>query len=475
MLALVVRLYHITFPLTGWQSWRQADTASIARNFHEEEQNILYPKIDWRGDTEGYVESEFQIYPFTVSVLYDLFGINDSLGRMLSVIFSLLTVYGIFLLVRKIIDGKAALWSAFIYSILPLNIYFGRAFMPEPLMLMCSVYGIYFFTKWAGDDKTKDYFLSAVFICLAALVKLPALYLGLPLAYLCYKKYGSKFIFNLKVWLFVILVFVPVVLWYYHAHLLNMQTGLSFSIWNAGKDKWGMIGPLLTIKFYNDIFFKSIAERHLTYGAFFVFLWGLFLKREHKLEKLFDWWLIGMIVFIFLAPQAHLAQEYYQLPFTIPASVFIAKVFSKYVRLEEFKKSFSENKTAFSFLIICLVSIFILSFLRVRNFMKSENYDTPVFKLAEDVNLHSEKGDKFITITESNPNMLYLISRKGWTGFPDEISDNYVNLKINKGARFITGEKNVFRTDDQKQRFNKLKDENEVLVENESYYLIKLK
>ena len=122
ILSFLIRLYHINFPVTGWHSWRQADTASVAKNFYENGYNILYPQIDWGGTTPGYVESEFQLYPFLVSLFYGMFGVSDFYGRFLSVIFSLFTIYGLYMLVRKIIDKKTALWAAFIYSVIPLNI-----------------------------------------------------------------------------------------------------------------------------------------------------------------------------------------------------------------------------------------------------------------------------------------------------------------------------------------------------------------
>ena len=70
LLAIGVRLYHISFPVAGWHSWRQADTAAIARNLYQNGFNLLYPQIDWGGNSPGYVESEFQLYPFLVALLY---------------------------------------------------------------------------------------------------------------------------------------------------------------------------------------------------------------------------------------------------------------------------------------------------------------------------------------------------------------------------------------------------------------------
>lgn len=475
LFTIVIRLYHISFPLIGWQSWRQADTASIAKNFFLNGHNILYPQIEWRGNTPGYVESEFHIYPLAVSYIYSVFGVNEMWGRLLSVIFAVFTVYGVFLLVRKIISERTALWSAFIYSILPLNIYFARAFMPESFMLMCSVYGIYFYTLWTDDDKWKSFFLSSLFIMLAVLVKLPELYLGVPLCFLTINKFGKSFLLNRKIWIYSLIVLIPVILWYYHAHQLFLQTGLTFGIWEVGKSKWGMIDPLLSFKFYNDIFFKSIAERHLTYAAFIVFIWGLFLKRSYVLEKLFDWWLIGMLMFIFIAPQAHLAQEYYQLPFNIPASVFIGKVFSKYFSSDALKQSFVKNRLAVSFLSFCLLGILILSFLRMSNFMKSEDKNAIVFRISDEVNVLTKKDELIITPSGGNPTFLYIFDRRGWTPNAADLTQEYITKLKDDGAKFIVSERSAFKSANENDNLKNILLHNELLKEDEQFFIIKLK
>lgn len=120
--ALLVRLYHMHAPIIGMHSWRQGDTAAIARNFHENGYRLFYPQIDWGGNSQGYVESEFQIYPFLVSLLYSVFGVHEALGRLLSTLFALLAIYLLYLFVKRYLSKKTALWSAFIFSFLPLNI-----------------------------------------------------------------------------------------------------------------------------------------------------------------------------------------------------------------------------------------------------------------------------------------------------------------------------------------------------------------
>ena len=472
--SFLIRLYHINFPVSGWHSWRQSDTASIAKNFYENSYKILYPQIDWGGNTPGYVESEFQLYPFIVSLFYGVFGVSDFYGRFLSVLFSLFTIYGLYLLVRKIISEKTALWAAFIYAIIPLNIFYSRAFMPESMMLMFIVYGIYFFLLWLENEKWSNFIFSALFISLAVLLKIPTLYIGLPLLWLAMQKYGKKVFVKFSLWAYSLIILIPVALWYYHAHQLLMQTGLSFGIWGFGTDKWGNFNLLTSPAFYNKIFFMSIAERHLTYAGFIPFVIGLFIKREHKYERLFDYWLISVLIYFIIVSGGNNAHEYYQLPFILPAVVFAAKVFEKFLPLGKIPQAFNENRVRFFFFTLCFILIPVLSYLRVANFMRGENRKDTVFKMTGEVKNISSKNDLIITLCDANPLYLYLSDRKGWFVVPGNFSaDEILKLK-EEGAKYLIGEKTFLKSEPESKVFDKLAGKYEVIENNEHYFIIKL-
>ena len=344
--------------------------------------------------------------------------------------------------------------------------------MPESSMLMCSIYGIYFFLRWIEEDKFLHYLSAVVFISLACLIKLPTLYIGLPLAFLAYNKFRWKMFLQWKIILMVLLVFTFVTLWYYHAHQLLKLTGLSFGIWNAGEDKWGMVDILFKPSFYNDIFIRTIGERHLTYAGLIIFMWGLFIKREHIPERLFDFYLAAVIIFILIAPQANLAQEYYQLPFNIPASVFIAKVFSKYVNFKDYRINYAKNKFAMTIVTLALILIPVLSFLRFAHFMKSEDASSQIYKLTGDVKTIVPKSDLIITVSNGNPIYLYHSERKGWVTFTGAISKETIDSFKNKGARYLIGEKNEFKECPDKLDF--IINNYENVVNNENYFILKL-
>jgi hypothetical protein len=69
MVALVVRLYKIDTPLADFHSWRQADTASVARNYVKNGINLMLPTFDDLSNVQssfenprGYRMVEFPLY-----------------------------------------------------------------------------------------------------------------------------------------------------------------------------------------------------------------------------------------------------------------------------------------------------------------------------------------------------------------------------------------------------------------------------
>lgn len=472
LLTLITRLYHLTFPIIGWHSWRQSDTAAIARNFATENVNIFYPQIDYRGNTKGFVECEFQLYTFLIALAYKVFGIHEFLGRFLSIFCSVLTVLGIYSLAKRTVNERVALWASFFYSILPLSIFYGRTFMPEQMMLMFSVWGIYFFSEWLERNATTYFIVSLACISLAALLKLPALYLGLPLLFLSWNKYHAKLFAQPSLWIFAVLVFAFVAMWYYHAHMLKESTGLSFGIWEVGVDKWGNVDLLLSFKFYNDVFFKSIAERHFTYAAFVPFIAGLFIKRATSKELLYDYWLLAIIIYILIVARGNQVHEYYQLPFLLPAVVFLGKTFAHYIPQQN--HTAYQNRRVRTFYYACLVLTLILSFLRIEVLFDGERRDLSLFKLADAVQQTTKPNDLIITVSQGNPVVLYNCERKGWICSPSDIDSLFLQKKKALGARYVVTEKRIFITSHFENKLSFLTSNYLIIKDDEDYLIAKL-
>lgn len=428
-LALFIRLVHIDHPTIGAHQWRQSQTAMVSVNFYENGFNFLYPQIDWAGDAEGYAETEFPVYSYIVALGYRLFGEAHWVGRLTSVIFSLFTIVFVYLLARKHIDERAGLWSAFVLALLPLFAFYGRAVMPESLMLMASAGGIYFFSEWLSSARARFFILSFVFISTACLIKPTSLYLGLPLLFLASLKWGwAGTVKRGGLWLFSALVLASVFAWYYHAHGIFQETGLSIGLY----DKWLNWELLIKPKFWDRILIKSLLERHFAWGGFFVLAAGLLMKRVSKEELLFDYWILAVFIYTLIAGRGNMAHDYYQLPFTLPGAVIIGKVLGRHLDSNGLRGMGSK------LLAFALAGFIVMSAVQYYKFLKKEDApESATYRLSQSIREKTGEGSLLLTITDGDPSVLYLSHRQGWIRSVHQMDPRTLDELASKGLDYI--------------------------------------
>jgi 4-amino-4-deoxy-L-arabinose transferase-like glycosyltransferase len=136
LLGLALRLDHIGNPVLDHPSWRQGDSAEIARNFATREYDILRPQLQYDGPPPHYVELELQIVPFIAATLYKIVGVHAAIGRLVTVAFSLATI-GVLVSFGMRLFGsqRAGLFAGLLYAIMPGSVYYGRTFMPDAAMV----------------------------------------------------------------------------------------------------------------------------------------------------------------------------------------------------------------------------------------------------------------------------------------------------------------------------------------------------
>jgi 4-amino-4-deoxy-L-arabinose transferase-like glycosyltransferase len=466
-LAFCLRIYNIQSPILGVHSWRQADTAAMARNFYENGYNFFYPQIDWGGNLGGYCQTEFPIYSFSVAILYKFFGVHESIGRLLSIIFSLIAIYFFYKLCLEITcDKKLAFWSSFFYTIIPTNIYYSRTFQPESLVLMSAISGTYFFYKWIKDDQKKHFFISSLLICLACLVKVvPALYLFLPLTYLVWQKFKYKMFSNLNLYLYASIIIVPTFAWYFHSYQVANEYGLTFGF---GSERFGWNFQRLGIMFEQIIYF--IAVRHLLVLGFIAMIFGIFCKRVKKEEIFFDFLFASNILYLLIFTNLNSFHEYYQLCFLIPASVYIGKVFTRV----------TYSRTVIN--IILIVFLLAGSLFYSLEYMAKENpNNSELFELAQLVKQNVPKSSLIVATTGNDPTILYLSDRKGWIPSPNSINQTYLSERAREGAKYLVGGYNFVQAyqlsmeeKDQKIIQEIVSQSSYPILNSEKFFLIKL-
>src|SRR3989344_2851928 len=94
VLTFVPRLYKISNPVADWHSWRQSDTAAVARSLYTEEFNLLFPRahnylpMNGLPNPNRYFLNEFPFYNALVALIYQITGVNEMFARLVSVFFA---------------------------------------------------------------------------------------------------------------------------------------------------------------------------------------------------------------------------------------------------------------------------------------------------------------------------------------------------------------------------------------------------
>ena len=442
---LFLRVPFLHLPLLDRNAWRQADTATVARNFYENNFDIFYPQVDWRGATEGYAESEFHVYPFIVAVLYRAFGVHEVIGRLVSLFFFVLSAVLLFRLAENTFNGGVAIWATLFFVISPLNMHFSRAFMPTSTLVFFSIASIYYFSRWVDEDRAYFFLASLTATALAVLLKPPSLYLGLPLLYLAVRKYGKKTFLQWNLWLFASLVIIPSFIWYHHAHQLFLQTGLTFGTTGEGYSKFGNPDYWLSLPFYKTMAKRLLFDILTPPGAFFALI-GFLLVPERKNYVAF-WWLVAFGVYIFIMAEGHQRHYYYQVPLVPTLSLYVGQGFYYLLEKNLFKDAlllkFISLKSVLIFLFFLMPLVALVRTSEYRHFAVDRlTFGKRIQELTEKDSLVIIGGwrkGKHIQVKypPRDPIDLYFSHRKGWVIDLDEWTLPRIESLRQQGARYF--------------------------------------
>src|SRR3989344_1347014 len=123
--AFLIRLYKINRPIADWHSWRQADTAAVARNFIKEGYNPFSPKYDDMSSQANGLDNpnryrfvEFPIYNSIIAGVWAITGINETYARLVTVFITLFSTLLLYFLVKYFSGIQTAILSVFFFSFL---------------------------------------------------------------------------------------------------------------------------------------------------------------------------------------------------------------------------------------------------------------------------------------------------------------------------------------------------------------------
>jgi hypothetical protein len=451
---LALRLLYVTAPLVDAHRWRQVDTAAIARVFYEERFDLLRPEAIW-GGPGGAVESEFPLLPALTALAYQAFGPSEAAGRIIVIVFSLGAIWFTFVLGRQLVDPAAGLAAAAALALSPGAVFYGRAFMPDSLMVCFSLAALAGFGAWARSGRTRPLIGGACALGLAILVKLPGVLVLAPIAGCVWLARGTAALRDRRLWIAVVLPLAVAALWYWHAYQIYLDTGLTFGVfgttktyppdiaaseWPSAFSKWSTRELLSDWEFYNTIV-SRLYFLHLTPTVFALALVGFVTWRTRD-RLVVDAWLAVLLAFVLGAGWGHLGHDYYQLPLA-PVLALYFGVAARAVFDPAWQSIHAPGWRRLTALGLAIGAIAALGFWHsgvIQRHFRPEAPDVRVLRAGNAIQHATGAGALMVVVDDygvNSPMLLYFARAKGWSFDSRTVSAPTVRALEGRGARYF--------------------------------------
>lgn len=428
VIGIAARLYKINGPIADWHSWRQADTAAVARNFEKFGVDPLRPRYDdlsniqsGKDNPSGWRMVEFPVYQLLAVLIkraIPSFSVEVSL-RFVSILATAGTIFLLGVLGRKLLNPVTGLFIAFFYAFLPYSMFYGRTTLPEPTGVFFSIAGLVI-AVYAFDRREWQQgvllLVSAASCAIALLIKPVMGFLLFPLVFLFLRNFRFSIGWVTKVIIYGVVSLLPLLLW--RKWILQFPEGIAVYTWlfNEGN-----------IRFKGAWFYWLFAERLgkliLGYwGTVFIAL-GLVSKTEKPERWFFRFLLLGSILYMVIIARGNVQHDYYQILLMPSVAVYLGKGLHFLLQLPR-----SDRLMTWAGGTVCLLFMMFFSWYYIRTFYWVNHQEIVDAGRTADRMLPADA--KVIAPYNGDTTFLYQINRQGWPiGFE-------IDKKIAMGATY---------------------------------------
>lgn len=450
--AVSVRLYGLINPVADWHSWRQSDTAAVARNFAKFGFDPLRPRFDdlsnipsGKDNPMGWRMVEFPVYQAMAFGLWRLApGVPvEVMLRFISIAASVGTVIVLYLLILPTAGTLAAAIGALVYAVLPYSVYFGRVILPEPFMVFWAVLSVYLIYRGKVT-------FAAVAGAIALLVKPTAIFLLLPVPYLLLRRHGISLPLFIGLFVYWFIGLFPLRWW--RNWILQYPEGIPVYAWLLNEGNIRFKGA-----WFYWLFAKRLGELILGYWGLVPLGLGVLVSPSKKEGWLFRWWVVGALAYLVVIARGNVQHDYYQILLLPVISVYLGKGFAFLLTHNDFSKILR-----FALCTLSLSFMLAFSWYTIRTYYWINRPE--IVEAGREADRLLPKDAKVIAPYNGDTTFLYQTNRQGWPiGFD-------IDKKLKMGAtHYVT----VSPTDNDLETRD-LANQYTVLVRNDKFAIIDL-
>jgi len=316
-----LRSFHLDFPSIGYHNMKENEYLSQAA-LQQQEGDYLRRKMHIFGrEATPYFEEypQMPILPWLFQIMWFVFGNEFWAARIILVLFSIATIPLLYVLTKNITKSDyIALTAAFLFSFMPLAVFFGRNIQPETPALFFLLLGMIYYTDYLEHHTKANAMRMGLALAFAAIFK-PTFLIGLiPMAaiFSFEKLKETKFRTGfLKHAGWAAVAFSPMPMWNVISSFLNVDQSLTqgtlarvdlFRVFTA--TYWNQYWP--TINAY-------IADNYTWFYVYLMML-GLgilLLKYSTPIARFLLAYTLAIIPYGMILADYLKAHSYYQFPF----------------------------------------------------------------------------------------------------------------------------------------------------------------
>ncbi len=384
VIAILLRFINLGKPIADWHSHRQADTASVTRDYIKNGlnfTNLTLPTYHDRSSLQSGIENplglrlvEYPIYNLISYGLYKLIHVFlppftvETSSRLISIAAWLISTLFIYRFTQKRFKNRfLSLLTSGYFLFLPHGVFYSRSILPEPTAILFLILTLYYFPS--------TLLLSTLFLALGLLVKPYIALLLFPYityesilylkkAYLPSQQIAKLVQPLIKLLLFLILSTLPLLLW--RLWINQHPEGIPKSDWlfNNSDQPWlpqwwhgynlTFLNKLIAFRphWFKWLFYERLVKLILGWTLAVPFLMS-FVPRLLKIKINFAdktpfLLFLGIILYFIVVAGGNIRHDYYQI-LTIPYVSIILGIGTYYLALvlnSKFKKRTAATITA---------------------------------------------------------------------------------------------------------------------------------